>query len=514
MSRTSPDGFFFACPRPEALDAAVAIREQGGNAVDAAVAAAATLSVCYPHMTGLGGDLFALVGTPSDGVWVINGSGRAPSHVDRNELYERHGSEMPRQSPATITVPGAVMAWRDLLERFGKSGIAPALSHAIGLATNGIRVSTHLARALQEGADRLIQDPGIRSIFYPTGQVPKAGDLLVLPQLASVLSEIAEQGADSIYRGDIADALVTFLNSQGSAMSKQDLSDHRSSWCRPVSQRYRSYQLCTTPPNSQGSTLLMVMEEIERRDLMPDHLGKDASAIAELFRRAMLDRDASLGDPAVTSRSSSAHPSSASEESTSQSTRPFRPRADTVGVVAVDSDGWWVSLNQSLFDSFGAGIAEPLTGIVFHNRGAGFSLQDGLPGTLRPGIRPPHTLMPTLVLESGSPVVALATMGGSAHPQIQAEVLMALLRNGDANDAVRRPRWLAGGTSGEDYSVCVAEPEIPSSVRDKLAREFREIVEPTTANGVGHAQTVACLPGNSFVSAADFRSEGCSYPTS
>ena len=503
------DDFYFASPHPDGLAAALGVRDQGGNAVDAAVAAAASLSVCYPHMTGLGGDLFAIVGTPSDGVWVINGSGRAPLLADREALYKRHGDHLPRWSPATVTVPGAVMAWHDLLHRFGNTDLTTAVSHATSLATMGISVAAHLAGALQEDAHRLTQDPALQNIFYQAHRAPKAGDRIVQLELASTLREISKSGVDPMYRGNIAESLVAFLNGQGSPLSMRDMSAHRSTWSRPIELRYDGYRLCTTPPNSQGSTLLTIMSEIERHGLVPDHLGNDAAVMAEIFKNATIDRDGSLGDPALPQAMSDAfigpdvHPGTISPS--------FRPSADTVGVVAADGEGWWISLNQSLFDSFGAGIADPETGVVLHNRGAGFSLREGQPNTMRPGVRPPHTLMPTLVLSDRAPVAAIATMGGGAHPQIQAEVLMSLIRTRDARVAVRQPRWLVGGTSGDDYSICVAEPTIPPLVRSLLASHFHSIIDPTESNGVGHAQLIA-LFDDCYLSAADFRSDGCSFP--
>jgi len=502
-------GLYLACPHSDGIEAALSVRKQGGNAVDAAVAAAATLSVCYPHMTGVGGDLIAIVGTPADGLWVINGTGRSPVGANQDELRALYGDEIPRWSAAAVTVPGAVRAWADLLTRFGNTSLAVALEHAIQLATGGVRTPAHLAEALREDADRLKQDDGLGEIFYPSGRVLQTGDWLVQPKLAHTLSQIAEKGADALYRGDIGESLLSVLRANGSSMSHADLSRHESTWCRPLEGPYRGWSLCTAPPNSQGATLLAIMAEIEKREFVPDHLGRDARAIASVFKRATLTRDETLADPDG-ARNVGYGASGAATRGRDEGRPGARPSADTVGIVAVDDEGWWVSLNQSLFDGFGAGMADPVTGVVLHNRGAGFSLHDNVASRFRPGVRPPHTLMPTIALDNGSPVLAVATMGGSAHPQIQAEVLMSLRRGGDVRDAVRCPRWLVGGTAGENYSLCVAEGDVPGDVWAELARDF-SLVAPTTSNGVGHVQLVSHF-AEGYVSVADFRSDGLAYP--
>jgi gamma-glutamyltranspeptidase len=383
-------------------------------------------------------------------------------------------------------------------------------------------VPAHLARALAADAGRLADDDGLGELFYPGGRALVEGERLCQPSLARALHQIAELGADAFYDGEIGRSILALLAAKGSALSEADFARHESSWARPLGAPYGEWQLCTPPPNSQGETLLSIMTEVQERGLVPDHLGPDAGPIAAVFEQAMLHRDKALAGTRTRPPSyldalhrSGSGPSGAVLTASlpdEPGATPLRPRArgDTVGVVAADDAGWWVSLNQSLFDSFGSGIMDPATGVVLQNRGAGFCLVDGAAGRFTPGARPPHTLMPTIVTDHDVPVVALATMGGSAHPQIQAEVIMSLSRGHDPRSAAGRPRWLIGGTSGQDYSVCVTEAEVPDAVAGELARDFR-VVPPTVLNGVGHVQVIGRLDGQCRAS-ADYRSEGEAYP--
>lgn len=519
-SAASGERWALATPHPFASRAAGAAFASGGNAVDAALHAAVTLAVVYPHMCGVGGDLFALVQNPDGKLVAIDSSGRAPGAADPDALRTTHGDRMPDSGPATITVPGAVRGWEALHAQGANLPWGDAFSAAIE-AADGFSVSADLAWSLARWADALGADPGFASVFLADG-VPGAGDTLAQPSLAASMRILADEGADAFYGGELGARFVEGLRSLGAPLSVTDLAEHTADLLPPLRGRYRDLDVSVTPPGSQGFVLLEALAVVERLDLDPDPTGPDAGTLARVLAAAAADRDRHLADP----RTMSIHVSAllddghlaalcdtvrdgATDHPGPPPREPHVP-GDTIALVAADADGWGVSLLQSLYSGFGAGVVEPSTGIVPHDRGACFALEPGHPNALAPGKRPAHTLMPVAVHRGGSLAALAGTRGGHAQPQIDLMILTRAFDLGMApSDAVAAPRWLVGGMSplSEDRWIH-AEGSVPPGALAAFGREgFR--VEPCGPldRAVGHAQLLVVGDGT-LVAGSDPRADG------
>jgi len=508
--------FAIATPHLEATAAGVSAFDSGGNAVDAALAAASTLAVVYPHMCSVGGDLFALIREPDGRTVVLNASGAAPAAVDLDALRSRF-EEMPSTGPDTVTVPGAVGGWGELALHWSNRGLAPALSRAIALAREGVPVAGSLARGLVENAEQIVADPGLAAVFAPGGRSLVEGDALVQPALARTLEAIADAGPPVLYGGDIGVAIADHLSSLGSAMTIDDLAAHASELDSPITLRYRDLDVSVAPPNSQGFVLLQALAAIERLGIDPDPLGPDAGVLAEIFRVTAIDRDRHNADPhharvqigvllddghiaglvnLVRDRASTA--------------APF-VRDDTVALVAADDSGLAIALIQSLFSGFGAGILEPATGVILHNRGAAFVLDPVHPNVLAGGKRPAHTLLPVVVHREGRLAAVTGTMGGGGQPQVDASsVIRAFDLGMDAQAAVSAPRWLVGGMDiRNDERTLVAEASLPDSTRDAFRDAgYRVETVGQLDEDVGHAHVIRVLEDGTFEAGSDPRADG------
>lgn len=508
-----------ATPHVAATRAGREAFEAGGNAVDAALAAATTLAVVYPHMCGVGGDLFALVHEPQGRTLAVNATGASPRAMDVDAIRREHDS-MPERGIHTVTVPGAVSGWSALAEGWSGLGWAHAFDRAIAHARDGEPVPGSLAAALAYDPEAHRADPGLADVYYPEGRPLGRGEHLVQPALARTLETLAAEGPGALYGGEVGRAYVSGLARRGSAMTLEDLKAHHPDVLSPLTTRYRDLDVSVSPPTSQGFVLLEILAAIERLEIDPDPLGPDAGALALLFRAASLDRDRHLADPAHMRM----HPHSLLEDghigSVCDQVRsgppvpvdvPTSAQGGTVGLVTADDGGWAVCLIQSLGPGFGAGILEPETGIVAQGRGGGFTLEPGHPNELAPGKLPAHTLMPVMAHRRGRVVAVSGTMGGSAHPQINA---MSLVRAFDlgrsAAEAVAEPRWLAGGMDpvGPDPFV-VAEPAALERAGDAL-RDAGFRVDPLEEldEEVGHAHLIVIGPDGTFEAGTDPRADG------
>lgn len=512
--------FAIATPHAQATAAGLAAFEAGGNAIDAALAAATTLAVVYPHMCGVGGDLFALVQHPGGDVLSIHSAGRAPSGIDVGAVRAAHDGRMPGRGPFTVTVPGAVAGWRAVHDRGARLGWPRAFDAAIAAARDGAPLARGVRDTIAWRPEVFGADPGLRATFFDTGGRPlPVGAPLVQPALATTLELLAAEGPAELYGGDVGRRYALGLRELGVPIEPDDLASHEALLLPPLLGRYRDLDVRVSPPTSQGFVLLEILETLERLGIDPDPLGPDAGAIALLFRAASLDRDRHLADPdhmrmhphallddghlaALVDEVRSGRPVHVDEPPTGV--------GGTAGLATADDEGYAVSLIQSLASGFGAGILEPSTGIVAQSRGGGFVLDPGHPNVLAPGKRPAHTLMPVMAHRAEALAAISSTMGGSAHPQISA---MSLVRAFDlgmrAREVVSAPRWLAGGQDpvGPDPFV-LAEPEAARAVGGSLAAAgFRVDELPTFSDEVGHAQLLVVGP-DGFEAAADPRSDG------
>ena len=511
----SGNRFAISTPHDAATAAGLRALEQGGNAVDAALTAAGVLSVAYPHMCGIGGDLFALVVRPDGAMDCINSSGAAAAAVDIERLRTR-APEMPVVGPHAITVPGAVAGW-EVLARSGRLGLDGALEPAIDMARSGVPTARGLARALAAGASSLRADEGMREVFFGRGRALRAGEPLVQSALAGTLERIAAAGARAMYGGRVGASLIAGLSSRGSPLDEDDLVRHEVEVGPPLVRSYRHWEIATAPPNSQGFVLLQILAVLDRLGAEPDPLGPAATLMAEVFERCSRERDRYLCDPRISGTdlgflTEAEHieniAAAIGRGSIAGSPMPARATGDTIAVTAADSEGWSVSLIQSLFHSFGSQILEPVTGIISHNRGAGFSLSERSPNVIAAAKRPAHTLMPVVVSRGGRVAAVAGSMGGRAQPQIHAQVLMRLLDGAeDALSALDAPRWIVGGQDeGSPRTCAFVEGRAVATIR-RLAgagMEVRTLEDRDEA--AGHYMVV--IEGNELTGAADPRSDG------
>ena len=516
-ARTAGRSFAIATPHHLATEAGAEAFRNGGNAIDAAVAAAAALTVVYPHNCAVGGDIMALVQTPKGGAVTVNGSGASASAASASSLREAH-AQMPTTGPAPVTVPGAVAAWQTLLSLGGRRSLADALEGAIVYADEGVPVSRSLAAAIDELQRELAADTGMRAVFLANGAPLPEGAPLRQPALARTLRAIAADGPSVLYGGEVGADLIKRLRSLGSRLTLDDLALHETALAEPIAGRFDGLEVLTAPPNSQGFVLLEILAALEA---LGGSLGSAETTPA--FSRGSSRSRPAIGiatSPTRTSRMS--HSTSCFPQRTWTSSFAMPPRArrsgrrkhrpagsgDTVAVVAADADGYAVSLIQSIFSSFGAQVFDPVTGILLHNRGASFSLDESSPNVLVGGKRPAHTLMPVLVRRAGRVVGVNGTMGGMAQAQIHAHLLLAAHTGASPAEAVLSPRWIVGTLDGGSTITVVAESDVPEPALAAIeAAGFAVEKVSALSEDVGHAQAIR-IDGGSFLAGSDPRADG------
>jgi oxamate amidohydrolase len=511
--------FAIATPHVEATAAGLEAFDAGGNAVDAALAAATTLAVAYPHMCGVGGDLFALIHEADGRTIVLNASGAAPAAVDRDSLSRQH-EEMPDSGPHTVTTPGAVSGWWQLALHWSELGFAPAFARAMALARDGVPVARSLAAGIAWHAESVFADPGLRSVYTRGGAALEEGASLVQRALARTLETIVEAGPDAMYGGEIGAAIADHVASLGGAMTIDDLAAHDAELDSPLMLRYRDVDVSVAPPNSQGFALLQALAAIERLEIDPDPIGPDAATIAEVFRIVAIDRDRHNADPRyarvpVGTLLDEGHLAGIVDQ-VREPQQVREPAAssfkdDTIALVAADESGLAISLIQSLYAGFGSGILEPTTGVVLHSRGSAFSLDPAHPNAIAGGKRPAHTLLPVVVRREGGLAAVTGTMGGGGQPQIDA---MSIVRSFDLGmdpaSAVAEPRWLVGGMElGGSERALVAEGRVPSSTRRAFDQAgYRVQTVADFDEDVGHAHLIRVREDGSLDAGSDPRADG------
>lgn len=475
-----------ATPHVLATEAGVDAFRRGGNAVDAALAAAAVLCVAYPHNVTIGGDLVALVRDPGGRLRCVNATGPAPAAVDATELRERHGRQLPLRGVDVLSVPGAVAGWSTLRDLAGRLPWADVFRAAIEHAGAGVPVAPSLAAAIQHDHDDLAADPGCAAVFLPGGTPLGVGDRLRQPNLARSLAGLAADGPGALYGGPLGVDLARGLAGRGAVLHADDLAAFEPEVVEPLTGSLAGIDVHTSPPNTQGFLLLRYLRALGRRpgadplaDATPDEL-------AAIYAEGITVREQWLADPRGT-----LGPEPPEQLVPAVPAGP-RPLGDTIGIAAADSEGGAVSLIQSLFHAFGACVLEPGTGILMQDRACSFSLDPVSPRAIRPGARPPHTLMPVIVTERGRPRWITATMGGQAQPQIHLQVLSHLLAGAAAQAAVAAPRWTLGPPA-EAMGAAHArvEADVDPNVAPALRRAGYQVTEiPARSEQVGHAQAI------------------------
>ncbi|QHC68281.1 tyramine oxidase [Rathayibacter sp. VKM Ac-2759] len=498
MTPLPPARIAVAAPHPAALEAAAAAIADGGDAIDAALAAATALTVVYPHQCGLGGDLIAVVRRPGEPVVAVISAGAAPAGIDVESLAREE--RMPRQGAQTVTIPGVVAGWSALAGLGGSLGLEAPLRRAARLARDGFAVSAGLARAIDARAAELQADPGMRGVFGDgAGGLLGEGDPLVQPALAASLDELAED-PDVFYRGRIASSLAARLRELGGAHTAADFAAHEAELVEPATAETGGVRWWVAPPPSQGVVLLGVL---------PEALAGDTAELVAAVHAAALVRQEALGDPrgGVVDVAAMLDPRGPSREGALP--RAGRALGDTVAVTAADSDGTVVTLIQSVYQLFGSGILDPGTGIVLHNRGSAFSTDPAHPAHVGPGLRPPHTLLP-VIAEAGNLTLGLGCQGGSAQPWILAQLVRDLLdASADPAAVLARPRFVIGARDlGHERMTLVAEPGVDDAIAAATALGLPVAEAAGPIDEAGHVQLVRLHRDGRLDAASDPRADG------
>lgn len=414
-----------ATSHPLAAKVAVQILEQGGNAADAAIAAAVLLGICEPHMTGLGGDCFILVKPAgSEAVLTLNGSGRAPAAASADALRAKGLTAMPAWGIDTVTLPGAVDAFCRLSTDWGRAGLAVSLSPAIHYAQEGVPVGPRTAWDWQMRTRKL--HGAAQDAFMIAGSAPQAGQVFRSPNQAALLRQVASQGRDGFYAGDVAEDIITSLQALGGSHTMDDLAQTRSDWGTPVTGLYRGHELCEHPPNGQGATAILMLNILSHFDIARlDPFGPERAHLeAEATKLAYDARNRFIGDQTLRldhmlSLDTAAKLAALIDPKRAMGTpAPLTEHIhkDTVYVTVVDKDRMAVSLIYSIYSAFGSGLASTKYNVLFQNRGAGFNLTQGHPNELGGGKRPMHTIIPAMVRENGRVTTSFGVMGGGYQP--------------------------------------------------------------------------------------------------
>ncbi|MCC5875206.1 MAG: gamma-glutamyltransferase family protein [Candidatus Sumerlaeia bacterium] len=501
-----------ATSQPLAVQAGLEMMRLGGNAVDAAVASAAALTVLEPNNNGLGSDAFALVWAEGR-LYGLNSSGRSPISWTP-ERFAGHKS-MPLLGWDSVTVPGAVAAWAELSARFGRLDFSDLLRPAVTYAREGFHVAPITAAAWESGLQTRRDFPEFVRHFSIDGRAPRPGDLFQSPDMAASLEKIAATKGAAFYTGDLAESMVASCASEGGAMSLEDLANHRADWVEPVAQEYRhGYTLHEIPPNGQGLAALLALGIFRELDMPAAVLDTVAGwhGQIEAMKLALADAYRFIADPDepspwrellrtdyLASRASLIDPKGAGDPSHGN---PLE--SDTVYLTSADDDGMMVSFIQSNFYGFGSGIVVPGTGISMQNRGFGFSLEPGHPNRVGPGKRPFHTIIPGFVTRHGEPAMSFGVMGGSMQAQGHFQMMNRLyLLEENPQAALDAPRWRVG--AGRTVQV---DTHTPPEIIDGL-RALGHDIQVADFSEFGGGQIIHRNPAGGYVAASDPRKDGC-----
>jgi oxamate amidohydrolase len=516
-----------ATPHALASDAGLAILRAGGNALDAAIAAVATLAVVYPHMNGVGGDNVWLVyDAGRQRLRALNGAGRAARTADLDTYRQRFGAAIPaRGGAAALTVPGAVSGWWEA-HRYSREAMkspiawADLLERAIAHAQEGIAVSAGQRRVTAATAALFAATAAdeVRRTLWPLYHPDRLAEgRFTQSALGVTLSAIARGGAEEFYRGPLAQRLAAGAAAVGSPLGVDDLAKHEATWTEPVRLPYRSGELASFPPPAQGFAALAILGLLEGFDVASLDETDLVHLTVEATKLAFEDRDRWLADPDVVDVpvALALDRERLAARRRLISRRAARPvdgapaAGDTIAVATADRDGNAVSVIQSLYHEFGAGVVAGDTGVLLQNRGAFFSLDPAHPNRLAPRKRTATTLIPSMYLAGGRPRFVYGTMGGEGQPQTQAALVTRLVDRGlGPQAAVEAPRWLFGRTWGEPTKALRLESRFPETMAARLRERGHQVqVVEAWSDLMGHAQVVA-LDADGLRAGSDPRADG------
>lgn len=443
-----------ATSHPLATQTALDILKNGGNAIDAAIAANALLGLVEPTGCGIGGDLFALIwDAESQKLYGLNASGRSPQSLKLDYFRKQKIKEIPSYGPLTVSVPGCVDGWHQMHQRFGKLPLPELLAPAIRYAESGFPLTEVIAYYWEQNAARLKSYPGFSETFLMDGKAPKKGQIFKNQRLAETYRILSQKGLRNFYEGEIADAIAVYMAENGGFLKKSDLEAHQSEWVEPVSTNYRGYDVWQLPPNGQGIAVLQMLNMMESYDVKSMGFGsKDyIHLFIEAKKLAFEDRARYYADPDFVNipvskliskpyarermklfnkdRAGKSYPAGILETD------------NTIYLTVADEYGNMVSLIQSNYRGMGSGMTPGNLGFVLQNRGESFSLEAGHPNIYAPGKRPFHTIIPGFVTKNAEPWLSFGLMGGAMQPQGHVQVLVNLIDFGmnlqEAGDAMR-----------------------------------------------------------------------------
>ena len=498
--------------QPLAAQAGLRMMMKGGNAVDAILATAIALTILEPTSNGIGSDAFCILwdGKKLQG---LNASGRSPAGWSHQRF--KGAPSMPQRGWESVTVPGAVQAWVDLSEKYGKLPFADLFEPAIKYAAEGFMVSPTIARLWANSVPELQQYPGFSDAFMPRGRAPEPGEKFSFPAQAKTLQRIAETKGEAFYRGELAEKIAAFAKQHGAALSLEDLVSHQNDWVDPIGLDYRGYTLHEMPPNGQGIAALIalgILENFDVSSLPVDsvdslHLEIEATkvAFADVYEyvsdpATMRVKPAELLDKSyLRERSRLIDPKKARTPSFGQPSK-----GGTVYLTAADESGMMVSFIQSNFAGFGSGVVVPGTGISLQNRGSGFSVKPDHANVVAPRKRPFHTIIPGFVTRNGQPLVSFGVMGGSMQAQGHTQVISRMVDYGqNPQAALDVPRWriYAGVKVGIEYGV-------PTDVLNALRARGHDLTQADRwSTDFGRAQLIYKLD-DGYLGASERRTDG------
>ena len=510
-------------PHHLAAQAGLAVLREGGNAIEAMIAAAATIIVVYPHMNALGGDNF----------WLVSEAGRPPVGIDAcgaaaalasAEFYVSQGhTEIPARGPmAALTVAGAVSGWQEALRMSvtwgGRLPVSRLLADAIHYARHGMPVTRTLHENTEGKRSELETVPGFANTFLPSGAPPQIGARFVQEKLAATLEHLAGAGLDDFYRGDLARSMVRDLEAAGSPLRLADLESHYACKVEPLTVDLAGARLYNMPPPTQGLASLMTLAIFERLGCQEPGTFGYVHGLVEAAKRAFLVRDAHVTDPAYmqadprTFLESPALDAAAGDIDPDKALSWPQPAGpgDTVWLGAIDGEGRTVSFIQSIYWEFGAGLVLPESGVLWQNRGTSFSLNESTVNTLKPGRKPFHTIQPAMALLKDGRVMPYGTMGGEGQPQTQSAIYSRYAIYGqELQEAITAPRWLLGRTWGEARTNLRLENRFDPAVIDALTKAGHdvEVVGPFD-EVMGHAGALVRHPNGVIEGTSVPRSDG------
>jgi gamma-glutamyltranspeptidase/glutathione hydrolase len=501
-----------ATSAPLATLAAIDTLRAGGNAADAAVVASAVLCVVEPAMTGIGGDCFALVGTPDGKVTGLNASGRAAMAADSDWLKASGLTTLAPRSIHSVTVPGAIDGWDQLLKRHGTMDLGEALKPAIRLAEEGVPVTPRVAFDWPQDTPDLLADDGGRLHYLKDGRTPRLGETMAYPALAQTMRLIGREGRDSFYKGEIADDIIRTVRAKGSLLTHDDLARHESNWVKPISTVFMDHEILEIPPSGQGLTALIALNILSQIGLSrhaPDsverhHLEIEAMKLAwELRNRHIADPEAmEVSVDELLSPKTAQKLAAMIDMNRALDIDTVMRTSDTIYLTVVDEMRLAVSFINSVYYGFGSCIVTPGTGIALQNRGACFVADPKHPNCIGPGKRPLHTIIPAMVKKDGLIDMSYGVMGGDYQPMGHMSVAVnAYVYGMDPQEAIDQARYFPKGGKVQ------VESGVTGTVRDGLSARGHVLETPSEPLGGGQAIAIDHQQGM-LIGGSDPRKDG------